>query len=78
MRNIQTIIAHILWDEEEPDTLRGSLRLVTKDEVVNFSNQEELIGFLQEMMSHPIVENPRESQEIDPLSDLTSRKEKDY
>ena len=43
MRNLQTFIAHILWDEEEPDILRGSLRRVTENEVVNFSSQQELI-----------------------------------
>jgi hypothetical protein len=58
MRNIQTFITHLLWDDGEPKTLRGSLRLVTKDEVLNFNNQEELIVLLHKMMSHPAEESP--------------------
>ncbi len=58
MRNIQTFITHLLWDDGEPETLRGSLRPVTRDEVLNFNNQEELIVLLHKMMSHPSEESP--------------------
>jgi hypothetical protein len=52
MRRIQTFITHILWDEEEPDVLRGSLRRVTNDQVETFESQEALVTLLQEMMRH--------------------------
>ncbi len=52
MRRIQTFITHILWDEEEPNVLRGSLRRVTNDQVETFENQEALLTLLQEMMRY--------------------------
>jgi hypothetical protein len=60
MRNIQTYITHILWDEEEPDVLRGSLHRVTKDQVETFKNQEALVVLLQEMMRHPAEDTNQE------------------
>jgi len=63
MRKIQTFITHVLWDEEEPDVLRGSLRRVTNDQVETFENQEALVTLLQEMMRHPDEDT---EQKLDP------------
>jgi hypothetical protein len=73
MRNIQTFIAHLLWDEAEPEILRGSLRLVTKDEIVNFSSQEELIMLLQKMMSHPVVDQLPEAEGSNQFTNSSTR-----
>jgi hypothetical protein len=50
MRNTQVFIAHILWDDEEPGILRGSLRNVASDQVRTFDSQEALVALLQAMM----------------------------
>jgi hypothetical protein len=50
MRNIQVFIAHVLWDDEEPEILRGSLRSVASDQARTFDSQEALVALLQEMI----------------------------
>jgi hypothetical protein len=50
MRNIQVFIAHIFWDDEEPEILRGSLRSVASDQARTFDSQEALVALLQEMI----------------------------
>ena len=66
MRKIYTFITHILWDEEEPGVLRGSLRRVANDQVRTFENQEALVVLLQEMMHIPGDEPPADYAQVAP------------
>jgi hypothetical protein len=66
MRKIHTFITHILWDEEEPGVLRGSLRRVANDQVRTFENQEALVVLLQEMMRIPGDEPPADYAHVAP------------
>lgn len=49
MRQIQTFILRLLVDEDEPQTLRGVLRVVADDEERSFTDEESLLALLRRM-----------------------------
>ena len=76
MRHSYTFITHILFDELEPEILRGSLRSAAGDEVAHFNSQQELIALFREMMSHPIMDTRSETEKEVQLTNCSIKREK--
>ncbi len=53
MRTIQTFVLRLLVDEDEPNTLRGSLRSVATDEENVFSDAQVLLRLLRQAIALP-------------------------
>ena len=53
MRTIQTFVLRLLVDEDEPNTLRGSLRSVATDEENAFADAQVLLRLLRQAIALP-------------------------
>lgn len=60
MRTIQTFVLRLLLDTEEPNTLRGSLRLISNEAEYPFANARELLQLLQQLATPSTETRPAE------------------
>ncbi len=61
MRTIQTFVLRLFVDTDEPNTLRGSLRLISNEAEYAFVDARGLLDLLQQLAAPPAEIHPAES-----------------
>jgi len=55
MKQIKTVVLRLLINQEDPESLKGSIQAVTSAEVYLFDNQADLIRILQTIQNEPPI-----------------------
>ncbi len=61
MRTIQTFVLRLFVDTDEPNTLRGSLRLISNEAEYAFVDARGLLDLLQQLAAPPAETSSAES-----------------
>lgn len=68
MKHIKTILLRLLINQEQPETLRGSIQIVTSEEVFLFDGEIDLFKILQTIQIESIKQSkssPDEKNNMD-------------